>query len=48
MLCGQLENRFGPLPDDLRRRINEVQDLDRLERSVLQCPSLRSLEELEL
>ena len=48
LLCRLLENRFGPLADDLRQRINETLDLDRLEHASLQCPSLRSLDDLEL
>jgi hypothetical protein len=48
LLCRLLETQFGPLADDLRQRINETLDLDRLEQALLQCPSLRSLEELEL
>ncbi|MBM4095107.1 MAG: hypothetical protein FJ276_37730 [Planctomycetes bacterium] len=43
-----LENRFGPLPDELRQRIDETTDLARLEEAFLQSPSLRSLDELEL
>jgi len=43
-----LENRFGPLPDDLRERIDQTTDLARLEEAILQSPSLRSLDELEL
>lgn len=43
-----LEDRFGPLPDDLRRQIEETRDLARLERSIRRCPNLSSLEELEL
>ena len=48
LLCGLLEDRFGPVPDDLRRQIGEIEDLARLERSIRRCPSLGSLEELTL
>jgi hypothetical protein len=48
LLCRWLEDRFGPVPDDLRRQIDEIKDLARLERSIRQCPSLRSLDELNL
>jgi hypothetical protein len=47
-LCRWLEDRFGPLPEDLRQRIEETRDLDRLEQAIRRCPSLRSLDELEL
>jgi predicted transposase YdaD len=46
LLCCLLEDRFGPVPDDLRRQIDEIKDLARLERSIRQYPSLRSLDEL--
>jgi hypothetical protein len=48
LLCKWLEDRFGPVPDDLRRQIDEIEDLARLERSIRRCPSLGSLEELTL
>ncbi len=48
LLCRVLEAQFGPLADDLRQRINETLDPDRLEQAILQCPSLHSLDELEL
>jgi hypothetical protein len=48
MLCWLLEDRFGPLPDDLRLQIDEINDLARLERSIRRCPNLSSLEELQL
>jgi hypothetical protein len=48
LLCRLLEDKFGPLPDDRRQRINETTDLARLEQSILQCASLRSLDELKL
>ena len=43
-----LEDRFGPLPDDVRERIESAQDLGRLEKAIRQCPSLRSLDDLVL
>lgn len=43
-----LEDRFGPVRDDLRRQIDQTKDLARLERAIRQCPSLSSLDELEL
>jgi hypothetical protein len=48
LLCRMAEDRFGFLPEALRRRIDETTDLGRLEDAVVQCPSLRSLEELDL
>jgi hypothetical protein len=47
LLCRLLEDRFGPLPDDCRQRINETTDLTRLEQLIVQCTSLRSLDELK-
>jgi hypothetical protein len=48
LLCRLLEKQFGSLADDLRQQINQTQDLARLEQAIVQCPSLHSLEELEL
>jgi predicted transposase YdaD len=48
MLCWLLEDRFGPLPDDLRLQIDEIKDLARLERAIRRCPNLSSLEDLQL
>jgi hypothetical protein len=48
LLCRALENRFGSVPDDLRQRIEETTDTGVLEQSILQCPNLHSLEELEI
>jgi hypothetical protein len=48
LLCWLLEDRFGPLPEDLRRQIEQIKDLARLERLIRRCPRLDSLDELEL
>ena len=48
LLCRLLERQFGPLADELRQRIHQVEDLDRLEQAIVDCPSLDSLDELEL
>ena len=48
MLCWLLEDRFGPLPEDLRQQIEQIKDLARLERLIRQCPRLDSLDELKL
>jgi hypothetical protein len=43
-----LEDRFGPLPEGVRQRIDTASDPDRLERAIRQFPRLGSLEELTL
>jgi hypothetical protein len=48
LLFRLLENRFGSLPEHLRQRIDETKDLARLERSILRCQTIRSLDEIEL
>lgn len=48
LLCRLLEKQFGSLDEGLRRRIDEAQDLERLEQAIVDCPSLQSLEELQL
>ncbi len=48
LLCRLLERQFGPVTDELRQRIHQVEDLDRLERAIMDCPGLNSLDELEL
>ncbi len=48
LLCRLLERQFGPVADELRQRIDQVEDLDRLEQAIMDCPGLNSLHELEL
>jgi hypothetical protein len=48
LLCRWLADCFGPVPDDLRGQIDQTKDLGRLERAIRRCPSLSSLDELEL
>lgn len=48
LLCRLLEKQFGSLDEGLRKRIDEAQDLERLEQAIVDCPSLQSLEELQL
>jgi hypothetical protein len=48
LLCRLLERQFGPVTDELRQRIHQVEDLDRLEQAIVDCPCLDSLDELEL
>ncbi len=43
-----LEARFGTLPDTLRQRIEQIEDLDRLKASVLQSARITKLDELAL
>jgi hypothetical protein len=43
-----LEKRFGPLPEATIRRIEDSQDLARLEASILQAADLKNLDELQL
>lgn len=43
-----LESRFGPLPEDLRRRIDTATDLERLKACLHQVHALTSLDELPL
>ena len=48
LLCRLLERQFGPVADELRQRIHQVEDLDRLEQAIVDCPNLDSLDELKL
>jgi hypothetical protein len=48
LLCRLLERQFGPVTDELRHRIDQVKELHRLEQAIVDCPSLDSLDELEL
>jgi hypothetical protein len=48
LLARLLERRFGTLPDQLRQRIDRIDDLSRLEQAILLCPDFRCLDELEL
>jgi hypothetical protein len=43
-----LEDRFGPLPEALRQRIEAATDLERLRAVVRQVHSLQSLDQLQL
>ena len=46
-LCQQLQKRFGPLPEDLARRI-EVADLAHLQAALSQVLDITALEQLQL
>ncbi len=48
MLRTFLEHRFGPLPEDLCRRIDSITDLERLKACAYQVHTLGSLDELRL
>jgi hypothetical protein len=43
-----LEDRFGPLPEAVKQRIENTADLDRLEAAVVQVHRLPNLDELQL
>lgn len=46
VLLGVLEQRFGPVPDETRQRIEKIRSVDRLTRlaqKVLTAKSLKSL-----
>lgn len=43
-----LEGRFGSLSDELRRRIEESSDLERLEQEIYQTATMQSLNDLTL
>jgi hypothetical protein len=47
MLCLLLEERFGPLPADLRQRIAGIDDLRRLQAALRQIAHVNSLAELQ-
>jgi hypothetical protein len=43
-----LEERFGPLPEELVQRIEATEDLQRLEACIRQSVHIQSLDELQL
>ena len=43
-----LEDHFGPLPEELQRRIESATDLERLKACIHQAHALNSLDELPL
>ena len=43
-----LENRFGPLPEGVTRRIEQTEDVERLKACFLQVLQMKSLDELPL
>ncbi len=48
VLCDQLEDRFGPVPEEIRSRIEAIRSLDRLQRLARKLPSAKSLKSLRL
>ncbi|HEY0558428.1 MAG TPA: hypothetical protein VGG20_29525 [Thermoanaerobaculia bacterium] len=48
VLCDQIEDRFGPVPDEIRSRIETIRSLDRLQRLARKLPSAKSLKSLRL
>ena len=48
LLLHQLSKRFGPLPDNVRRRVETITSLDRLTELAERVLSARSLEDMGL
>jgi len=48
LLLRQLERRFGPVPEDVRRRIEEIRSNQRLDRLADKILTARSLREMGL
>jgi hypothetical protein len=48
VLVGLLRDRLGTIPEEVRRRIEETNDLDRLSGATFQVSRLQSLDELQL
>jgi hypothetical protein len=48
ILCDQIEDRFGPVPEEIRSRIEAIRSLDRLQRLARKLPSAKSLKSLRL
>jgi hypothetical protein len=48
VLLHQLEQRFGPIPDDVRLRVEKIRSLDRLTRLASRVLTARSLKEMRL
>lgn len=43
LLLAQMEDRFGPLPEDIRRRVEEIQDAEELKMLGVRLLSVSSL-----
>ena len=48
VLCDQLEERFGPVPEEIRSRIQSIESVDRLKRLARKVPTAKSLKSLRL
>ena len=48
ILQHHLEQRFGPLPEGIRQRIESITDLEQLKACAYQAPTVASLDELRL
>jgi hypothetical protein len=48
VLCDQIEERFGPLPDEVRSRIESIQSLERLQRLARKLATAKSRKSLRL
>ena len=48
VLLHQLEQRFGPIPEDIRQRVEKIRSLDRLTRLASRVLTARSLKEMRL
>jgi hypothetical protein len=48
VLLGLLEDRFGPVPEEVVQRIKAATDLAKLKAAALRAPSLPSLNDLPL
>jgi hypothetical protein len=48
VLCDQLEERFGPVPEEVRTHIESIQSVDRLRRLARKLPTAKSLKSLRL
>lgn len=48
LLLGQMEERFGPVPEDIRRQVEEIQSMERLQRIGRKLVTAKSLASLRL
>ena len=48
VLAEELEDRFGPVPEEIRNRIESIQSVDRLKRLIRKARTAKSLRGLRL
>ena len=48
VLLGVLEKRFGPIPEDVRQRVENIRSADRLTRLAQKAVTAKSLRSLRL